>query len=405
LSFNKFFLLYPFLVFSKALSQSEIYKKWDSKKIDYSVLFYDLSKQKIIENEKSENRLIPASLTKLYTATKALQELGPDYNFKHQLWTNGKISNRTLKGNIYYKGLGDPYFTQEKIWVLLSQLNQYSLKKIEGKWIFDASLFTPSSQKGSGNYAYDGPISPIAVNFSTEEVIRVQNTRVKKSYLSVADPNAYTSQVFVKTLKSLGIQFQGKFELQNFSLPQKQLLAEEESFPLYLSIRAMLQRSNNFIADMLAARFPDVFLTKDLNSIIQRTDALPTIYGGSGLRIENRISALDINELLKKAYLSPKIFPHVVSSLAQPSHIGSLKTRNLNSIESLKSNNFEVYGKTGTLTTPKCVIGLAGYVLKNPGNWYSFAILLNGPSSLSPLDLRSEVDKVFMDIMKKELSL
>ena len=59
--------------------------------------------------QKSPNHLfVPGSSLKLVTAATALHLLGIDYRFETKLFTDGKIENRTLKGNLYLQGSGDP---------------------------------------------------------------------------------------------------------------------------------------------------------------------------------------------------------------------------------------------------------------------------------------------------------
>ncbi|NQV72694.1 D-alanyl-D-alanine carboxypeptidase/D-alanyl-D-alanine-endopeptidase [bacterium] len=51
---------------------------------------------------------IPASNTKLYTTSAALDLLGPDFRYETSVWTDGVIKNGTLEGNLFVKGSGDP---------------------------------------------------------------------------------------------------------------------------------------------------------------------------------------------------------------------------------------------------------------------------------------------------------
>lgn len=56
----------------------------------------------------ADQRLVPASNTKLITTGTALHSLGPDYRFKTAIGYTGTISNGTLDGDIYIIGGGDP---------------------------------------------------------------------------------------------------------------------------------------------------------------------------------------------------------------------------------------------------------------------------------------------------------
>lgn len=51
---------------------------------------------------------IPASNQKLFTTAMALSTLGPDFTYTTELVTDGRISDRTLRGDLIIRGAGDP---------------------------------------------------------------------------------------------------------------------------------------------------------------------------------------------------------------------------------------------------------------------------------------------------------
>lgn len=63
---------------------------------------------KILFAENPQKRLIPASNLKLLTAVAAVEELGPDFRFTTRIWTDGRIEDGTLEGNLIIHGSGDP---------------------------------------------------------------------------------------------------------------------------------------------------------------------------------------------------------------------------------------------------------------------------------------------------------
>lgn len=59
--------------------------------------------------KRNENKLfMPASNMKLFTSAAGLVQLGGDYRFKTEIYSNGTIDGTVLKGNLIVKGFGDP---------------------------------------------------------------------------------------------------------------------------------------------------------------------------------------------------------------------------------------------------------------------------------------------------------
>ena len=87
--------------------------------------------------------LNPASVIKLVTTAASLSILGPGYRWKNEILYSGKIDGDTLKGNLYFRGNGDPYLTPERFWRLLNRLSIYGIKNIRGDIIIDTTYFAP----------------------------------------------------------------------------------------------------------------------------------------------------------------------------------------------------------------------------------------------------------------------
>jgi len=127
-------------------------KESSLKHASLSYYVYDLDSNKAIANYDGEKSLVPASTQKLLTTATALQLLGSYYKFKTYLEYDGVIDTltRTLKGNIYIKGGGDPtlgskYFKKTKDvfkqeWY--DAIKELGIDKVEGSIIGDASWFT-----------------------------------------------------------------------------------------------------------------------------------------------------------------------------------------------------------------------------------------------------------------------
>ncbi len=107
----------------------------------------------VVVQEESANRPIisvnadvamnPASTMKLLTTLSALETLGPAYRWKTEAYLDGKLENGVLRGNLVFKGYGDPKFTVEQFWLWLRELRQRGLREIRGDIVLDHSFFAP----------------------------------------------------------------------------------------------------------------------------------------------------------------------------------------------------------------------------------------------------------------------
>ena len=106
----------------------------------------------------------PASTMKLVTTAAALELLGPDYRWNTGLFVDGKLKNGTLKGDLIFKGGGDPWLVMQRFWLLLRELQQRGLQRIDGDLVIDASLYDDTAIAGQtvdiyyirASYAYSG---------------------------------------------------------------------------------------------------------------------------------------------------------------------------------------------------------------------------------------------------------
>lgn len=111
----------------------------------------------------------PASTMKLLTSLAAMEVLGPQYRWKTDLFTNGKIQNGTLQGDLLIRGSGDPKLIPEEINKMLANLKSSSIKKITGDLILDRSAYDSSVKEtsfsdGEPSRAYN--VAPDALLFA-----------------------------------------------------------------------------------------------------------------------------------------------------------------------------------------------------------------------------------------------
>jgi D-alanyl-D-alanine carboxypeptidase/D-alanyl-D-alanine-endopeptidase (penicillin-binding protein 4) len=111
----------------------------------------DIKTNQIYAQRSPNKALIPASSMKVITTGSALAILGSDYQFKTFLEYSGSISNGTLNGNLYIRGMGDPSLaspimegvaTKEALMAeFIAVIKKTGIKKINGSIVGDGSFF------------------------------------------------------------------------------------------------------------------------------------------------------------------------------------------------------------------------------------------------------------------------
>ncbi|AJC18729.1 D-alanyl-D-alanine carboxypeptidase/D-alanyl-D-alanine-endopeptidase [Pandoraea sputorum] len=84
----------------------------------------------------------PASTMKLVTTIAALDTLGPDYRWRTQAFTDGASDGRTLNGNLYFKGTGDPKLVPEEMEKFVTELRNAGVTNINGDIVLDRSAYS-----------------------------------------------------------------------------------------------------------------------------------------------------------------------------------------------------------------------------------------------------------------------
>ncbi len=275
--------------------------------------FYSLDRQQVIYSRNSDSLFTPASNMKIFTSAMALKKVGPDYRFHTHLYAVGNIDDTVLKGDLYIKGFGDPSLVTEQMWILVNELKNLPITKIEGNIIADNSYFDAQGRLKSwssykGPEAYLAPMGALSFNFNTVTVyvepgksvgekprvvvdpdvdyFRIRNKAVttgnkrsrrklivnrlerkghdeiivkgrlpknvarKRFFLNVTDPQMYTASVFKRFLNQAGVHVTGK--IKRGLVPNgATLVVDHESPPLGRILRGLNKFSNNFIAEQI----------------------------------------------------------------------------------------------------------------------------------------------------------
>jgi len=127
----------------------------------------------------------PASVIKVLTTLAALEELGPAYQWRTEVWATGPVRDGRLDGDLTIKGYGDPYLVIEHFWRLLRMLRQEGITSITGDLVLDQTYFAPDQDDpgefdGRANRVYNVLPSALLVNFQAVNFRFVPDTTASR---------------------------------------------------------------------------------------------------------------------------------------------------------------------------------------------------------------------------------
>lgn len=340
---------------------------------------------------------MPASTTKLLTATAALDTLGPDHTFETTVVGGG--ANR-----IVLVGGGDPFLArrpESSGWPhgadvmslahrTAAALHQRGRGKVRVG--YDDSLFTGPAEnpKWRRSYVPDGVVSPITALWVDEGVDA-------SGFGRVADPSADAAAEFVRAIERSGIRVLGKPAPERAGRGAP-VLARVTSAPLAEIVEQVLSVSDNEGAEVLArhvglavsgkgssAAGADAVLST-LRRLSVHTDGA-TVYDGSGLSRKDRIDPDTLVDVLRVASSRnhPDLRP-VLTGLPVAGFTGSLALR---FDDAPVPGRGHVRAKTGTLTG---VSALAGVATDLDGVPLVFALIADRVKLRDTLDARDALD-------------
>lgn len=345
---------------------------------------YDITAKQTLFSERATVLRPPASVEKLYTATAALDLMGPEARLSTDVYGVGRLAaGGVWEGSIYLRGGGDPTFGSTsfiKSWyggigtsvsALVSDLVRHDgIHAITGAVYGDESFFDSLRGEPSSDYAPDpfleGTLSGLAFNRGATG-----------GYGGAHAPAAYAAHVLWGTLKADGVRIAGSSATAT-TPAHATLLAAAPSPTLAQLLGLMLPPSDNFFAETL---------TKDLGAlyggagttaagaalVAKAIDAQfgfkPQIVDGSGLSRADRTSPYEVVDLLAGLYGTPT-GDVLREHLAVAGRTGTLELRMR---DTRAAGNCQ--GKTGTLTG---VSNLVGYCHAADGHVLAFAFFNDG---------------------------
>ena len=199
-------------------------------------------------------------------------------------------------------------------------------------------------------------------------------------FLNITNPTQYALSVFKSYIDLSGITFDG--QLQRGKVPDDAMaLFIHEGEPLALALRGLNKFSNNFVAEQILKTIGGEHLglpgstKKGLRVFTEYMKQLGyepgqySIYDGSGLSRQNRLSPKIIVDILRYVKDDLSVYPEFVTALGVMGVDGNVKNRMRKVASSSKARV-----KTGTLNF---VSALSGFFQSKEGELFAFSILMN----------------------------
>ncbi len=343
---------------------------------------YDLTKATTLFSERAEVPHPPASVEKLYTATTALELMGPEATLATSVIGTGHPGpDGRWEGNLYLKGGGDPTFGSASfvearyggqgatVTKLAALVKAAGIKEVTGNVDGDDSWFDSLRGDPYSDYAPDpeleGELSGLSFNRGETG-----------SEGGLHAPAAYAALQLRGALRAEGIKVHGGAAA--VAPVDATMVATEPSPNLATLLGLTLPPSDNFFAETLikdiGARFGGAGTTAAGAAVVRTTIAKdfglhPYLIDGSGLSHSDHTTPKQVVELLTALAHNP-LGTTLRNDLAVAGQTGTLSERMRHTPASGRCR-----AKTGTLNG---VSNLAGYCESAGGDILAFAFFNDG---------------------------
>lgn len=377
----------------------------------YGISIRDISDGSIVFESNAQNSMLPASLTKLYSAASTAITLDPDARFMTKV--------KYLDNNVYLVGGADPQLGTESnpTQADLADLAKETAQKLKEFNVFEVNVFVDDSILGPLQRPADWEEN----YFQSSEIHLISALNLddpKAPGQAPVDPSIKTGQTFAlylikNNIKVNGLVFrktapEGAFDLSiQYSKSVSQIIED------------ILMISNNQDAEIIA-RVASLVSENDPSTsaatelVLKDVELLGissvdnVITDASGLSRSNKISPSDFSELIYKSIKNPEVTKEnrgetfkfmvkpeiaitpdlwsVFTGLPTGYGLGTLKKR---FDEDGSAGRGVVRAKTGSLNR---VITLAGTVTTKDNVFLSFAVLVNRVEQ--PENVREAIDNL-----------
>lgn len=339
-----------------------------------AVMAYDLTADTLIFAHNERQLMRPASTMKLLTAITALHNLGSSYRLATSLIADGNTATQNsgqqqniFIGDIIVRGGMDPLFNTDDMHAFVDAIAQQHIDTIYGDIRADRS-FKDTLLLGEGwCWDDDNPVlTPLPWNRKDtfvrkyRQMLQAQGITILPTSLiptdSLGNPTVTTPPARRRTLCTR------THTIQQILIPMLKKSDNLYAEALFYHIAAQRRRP--------ATRRHTADIMRRLIASLGLNPAHYRIADGSGLSLYNYQTAELQVKLLRFAYHSPDIYPHLYPALPVAGTDGTLKKR-MRTQPTLDN----VHAKTGSLTG---ISSLSGYLTSADGNTIAFAIINQG---------------------------
>lgn len=367
---------------------------------DHDAVLVMSDNDQCLYQKNADNPLVPASTLKVLTSLAAFQFLGEDFTFKTEFYLDEK-------NNLTIKGYGDPLLVSENI----SQCCEFLSREIRSKTtilgdiLIDDSYFGLVSVPGAVDDSiepYDSVNGALCANFNTvffkrdasgrlvsaepqtpllpfvEKRILSSGLKQGRILLTKDESQQYAGYLFKHFLEQQGLTVSGKVAAAPSPPSTKTLIYTYISlFSLRDTVSQLLEYSNNFIANQLclitgASQYgPPASFEKGVTALKAYLESpchltQVTLVEGSGLSRQNRISARNMDHLLKR----------------------------FEPYRTLMRENDRTFYKTGTLNG---ISTRVGYIKGKEEHIYRFVVFCNSPGKSS-----ENITQKLLNLLKRQ---
>jgi D-alanyl-D-alanine carboxypeptidase/D-alanyl-D-alanine-endopeptidase (penicillin-binding protein 4) len=326
--------------------------------------------------------LRPGSNEKLLVGVAALELLGADSTYKTEVRTAAAQEGGVLQGDLVLVGSGDPTLRStgpNSLDVLAAQVRRAGITHIAGNLLGDERRYD-GARSAPGWQAFHmprfaGPLSAISVDKNWH--------RADAEF--VADPVAANMSLFRDSLQRAGVRVAGGHG--NGVLPEgSRVVASTASPPVGDIVVDMLNRSDNFVAELLAKEVGEV--AKGRGTSLDGMRAAEEVAASLGAPLTGR--SADGSGLSRENYRPPREWRALLVALRERPWAATfveglpIAGRSGTLVSRFRGTAAEgrVRAKTGSVREARA---LSGYLTTAGGRHVVFSLVVNGSAASSAI--------------------